>query len=410
MFEDLKERINKAKKILKSNKAAQKAANRVKVATLAGVATVAGTFNHSDNSVSATNSRQEILTDKVFNISENPSDSIVEALPETDGLAVEVSAGRTKSTLQSPWNIVSFRESAGEDNPIGCISPNGLYYGYLQCNKFNMENVLHMGLLLGGDYEKFALQFYDTEKGGFDKAVAALKEAYAQSGNIALVSGSKTRKALASYVVNTNKLQKMVKAAGLGEDKELFLNLQQTYGNICYWDHAGGRKIEKLLNQKGIDIKDVDPAIIGMFEQHMIATGNATGIMSFLKNKNIRQEYLNSDTCVTDFKRFPRTICDTPTQIKENLGANNNETARHIAEMVSGEDRLKECLRTGMDWGMHQGQEFAKTNTTERADSAQQRSDSIIFRPVSEENIHATITKKSGNLSQIAFYRGQKQY
>ena len=142
----------------------------------------------------------------------------------------------------------------------------------------------------------------------------------------------------------------------------------------------------------------------------LAARKNYAALTVFLKNKNIRQEYLNSDTCVTDFKRFPRTICDTPTQIKENLGANNNETARHIAEMVSGEDRLKECLRTGMDWGMHQGQEFAKTNTTERADSAQQRSDSIIFRPVSEENIHATITKKSGNLSQIAFYRGQKQY
>ncbi len=406
MSEDLKERIIKAKKtILKS-----KIVNHLKAVALAGAATAAGTLSKGDNSVFATNNTQELNYDKVFRVSENPQDSIVKNLSEADSLAVENVHNGAETTLQSPWNIVSFRESAAEDNPIGCVSDDGLYYGYLQCNKFNMENALHMGLLLGGKYEQFALQFYNTEKNGFNDAVAALKEAYARDGNVALVQGSKTRKALASYVVSTGELRRKVQEAGLGEDKELFLRLQQTYGNICYWDHAGGRKIEKFLSQKGIDIKNVDPAIIGMFEQHMIATGNAIGIMSFLKNKNIRQEYLNSDTCVTDFKRFPKTICDTPTQIKENLGANNKETAEHINEMVSGESRLKECITQGIDWTMDSKRNFAKTNTSERAATARQNRDTAMFHAKSVDNIHATVTKKSGNLPQMAFYRRQNQH
>lgn len=247
--------------------------------------------------------------------------------------------------LRSPWEIVWDRESAHEENPIGCISSNGLYYGAMQGDYFNASNTMHYGLLLGGKHKEFALQFYNTKLPGFDNALKKMEQAFVTKGNAAFIIDSKERKALLRYVRADFKTR--YKKAGLGENKDLFLNLQTKYFNAVFVNFPGNKNlIDAQLKKQGINFKDVNPAIVGMWLEHMIAKGNAKIISKTLTDLKAKGglDYLNSKKYVTAFKKYRykdkngkihKTICDNPSFIIANLGTHTPQTAADINEMTN---------------------------------------------------------------------------
>lgn len=246
-------------------------------------------------------------------------------------------ANVNETKLSSPWDIVADREVGEHKNPIGAISPNGLYYGYLQFSRFNAENTIHYALINGGAEAEFAKSFYKTQRPGFQKALNNLAKAYKEKGSAAFVLGSKERQQLKYFLRSDFKayFSKM----GLGENKELFKKMQIEYANNVYTDFISGNieSIRKELTKQGIEFLTVDPAIVGMWLEHMIARGNGTAIPKTLKTVKAKGglKYLNSAKYVDYFRKYPGTTCDNPSFIKEHLGGEHSvKTMDDVAQML----------------------------------------------------------------------------
>ena len=106
-------------------------------------------------------------------------------------------------TKYSLWDCSYKREVGNLKNPVGVISDKG-FYGSLQFNRFNAENMAIYGLL-NPTYEKLASKFF-VKKAGFDKAIENFKKS-AQNykklhgdANLVYHVGSVARKALSQYI------------------------------------------------------------------------------------------------------------------------------------------------------------------------------------------------------------------
>ena len=202
-------------------------------------------------------------------------------------------------TKYSLWDCSYKREVGNLKNPVGVISDKG-FYGSLQFNRFNAENMAIYGLL-NPTYEKLASKFF-VKKAGFDKAIENFKKS-AQNykklhgdANLVYHVGSVARKALSQYI--SPNFKTIFQKEGL-ENTQQFLNLQRAYaGEIyCTFNARGLNKIIATLEASKIKPEQVNPAIWGMFLAKNIK-GGFGGIANLLKGKNLKQ--INSLTFVNE--------------------------------------------------------------------------------------------------------------
>lgn len=196
-------------------------------------------------------------------------------------------SGVTKYSL---WDCSYKREAGDLKNPVGVISTKG-FYGSLQFNRFNAENMAIYGLL-NPAYKNLASKFF-VKRAGFDKAIENFKKS-AQNykkihgdANLVYHVGSSARKALAQYV--SPNFKSIFQKEGL-ENTQQFLNLQRAYaGEIyCSFNAKGLNKIVKTLEAAKIKPEQVNPAIWGMFLAKNIK-GGFGGIDGLLKGKKLSQ-------------------------------------------------------------------------------------------------------------------------
>lgn len=193
-------------------------------------------------------------------------------------------------TKYSLWDCSYKREVGNQKNPVGVISSRG-FYGSLQFNRFNAENMAIYGLLTP-TYEKMASKFF-VRKAGFDKAVESFKKS-AQNyekkfgdANLVYHVGSAARKKLSQYISPNFKI--IFQKEGMVNTQQ-FLNLQRAYASVvyCSFDAKNLNKIVSILEESNIKPEQVNPAIWGMFLAKHIK-GGFSGIANLLKGKKINQ-------------------------------------------------------------------------------------------------------------------------
>lgn len=191
-------------------------------------------------------------------------------------------------TKYSMWDCSYKREAGNMSNPVGVV---GTFYGSLQFNKFNAENMAIYGLL-NPYYEKFAAQFF-IQKNGFDKAVENFKkssENYQKKfgdANLAYHVGSTARRNLVQYIVPNFK--SIFVQQGL-ESQQHFLSLQRAYASAvyCSFDAKNLKKIVSTIEEADIKPEQVNPAIWGMLLAKHIKGGFGNAAALF-KGKNLQQ-------------------------------------------------------------------------------------------------------------------------
>lgn len=191
-------------------------------------------------------------------------------------------------TKYSLWDCSYKREVGNEKNPVGVAKT---FYGSLQFNRFNAENMAIYGLL-NPAYEKLASKFF-VKKSGLDNAIENFKKS-AQNyekkfgdANLVYHVGSTARKALAQYI--SPNFKTIFQKQGL-ENTQQFLNLQRAYASAiyCSFDAKNLNKIVSTLEAAKIKPEQVNPAIWGMFLAKHIK-GGFSGIATLLKGKTLNQ-------------------------------------------------------------------------------------------------------------------------
>lgn len=193
-------------------------------------------------------------------------------------------------TKYSLWDCSYKREVGNLKNPVGVISAKG-FYGSLQFNRFNAENMAIYGLL-NPTYEKLASKFF-VKKAGFDKAVENFKKSAQNKlkthgdANLVYHVGSAARQALTRYI--SPNFKNIFKKEGI-ENTQQFLNLQRAYAGevYCTFYTKGLNKIVETLEAAKIKPEQVNPAIWGMFLAKNIK-GGFGGISNLLKGKKIKE-------------------------------------------------------------------------------------------------------------------------
>lgn len=189
-------------------------------------------------------------------------------------------------TKYSLWDCSYKREAGNEKNPVGVAKA---FYGSLQFNRFNAENMAIYGLL-NPNYEKLASRFF-VKKAGFDKAIEKFRES-AQNyekkfgdANLVYHVGSSARKALTNYI--SPNFKTIFQKEGV-DNTQQFLNLQRAYASdiYCSFDAKNLKKIVSTLEKSNIKPEQVNPAIWGMFLAKNIK-GGFGGISSLLEGKTI---------------------------------------------------------------------------------------------------------------------------
>ena len=197
------------------------------------------------------------------------------------------------ATEYSLWDVSYKRETGAEKNPVGTV---GSFYGSLQFNRFNAENMAIFGLL-NPKYTKLCHKFFQANKPGFHAAVDAFQKKQQQlqnnheDVNLAYHVGSSERKRLAAFVGQN--FRSLFEKEGL-ENAVEFLQLQRDYAGAvyCSFDAKNLNKIVNTLEQQGIKPEEVNPAVWGMFLAKHIK-GGFGGIASLLKGKTIDE--INSE-------------------------------------------------------------------------------------------------------------------
>ena len=191
-------------------------------------------------------------------------------------------------TKYSLWDCSYKREVGNEKNPVGVAKT---FYGSLQFNRFNAENMAIFGLFSPA-YKKLASQFF-VKKSGFDKAVEnfekSAKDYEKKYGDANLVYhvGSSARRNLAQYI--SPNFKSIFQKEGI-ENTQQFLNLQRAYASAvyCSFDAKNLDKIVSTLASTKIKPEQVNPAIWGMFLAKHIK-GGFSGIAPLLKGKKLNQ-------------------------------------------------------------------------------------------------------------------------
>ncbi len=232
-------------------------------------------------------------------------------------------------TQYSLWDCSYKREVGNLKNPVGVISTKG-FYGSLQFNRFNAENMAIFGLL-NPTYKNLASKFF-VKRNGFDKAIENFKKS-AQNyekkfgdANLVYHVGSSARKALTQYI--SPNFKTIFTTQGL-ENTQQFLNLQRAYASevYCSFNAAGLKKIVETLQASKIKPEQVNPAIWGMFLAKNIKGGFGS-ISKLLKDKKIKE--INSLS-------FVHTVANAyPDVFKEGSGVEAYKFAKeHYAETHS---------------------------------------------------------------------------
>lgn len=191
-------------------------------------------------------------------------------------------------TKYSLWDCSYKREVGNEKNPVGVAKT---FYGSLQFNRFNAENMAIYGLL-SPTYEKLASKFF-VKKAGLDKAIENFRKSSKNyekkfgDANLVYHVGSSARKALSQYI--SPNFKTIFQKEGL-ENTQQFLNLQRAYASAvyCSFDAKNLNKIVSTLEDAHIKPEQVNPAIWGMFLAKHIK-GGFSGIASLLKGKKLHQ-------------------------------------------------------------------------------------------------------------------------
>ena len=191
-------------------------------------------------------------------------------------------------TKYSLWDCSYKREVGNEKNPVGVAKT---FYGSLQFNRFNAENMAIYGLL-DPAYKNLAAKFF-VKNAGFDNAVENFKKSaknYEKNfgdANLVYHIGSTARKSLTKYI--SPNFKTIFQKEGI-ENTQQFLNLQRAYAAAvyCSFDAKNLNKIVTTLATANIKPEQVHPAIWGMFLAKHIK-GGFTGIAGLLKGKKLNQ-------------------------------------------------------------------------------------------------------------------------
>ena len=215
----------------------------------------------------------------------NPIYEFTNNVYDKNNRKVKEFSGVTKYSL---WDCSYKREVGNEKNPVGVAKT---FYGSLQFNRFNAENMAIYGLL-DPSYENLASKFF-VKKAGFSKAVENFKKS-AQNyekkfgdDNLVYHIGSTARKVLAHYI--SPNFKTIFQKQGL-ENTQQFLNLQRAYASAvyCSFDAKNLNKIVSTLENANIKPEQVNPAIWGMFLAKHIK-GGFGGIANLIKGKKLSQ-------------------------------------------------------------------------------------------------------------------------
>lgn len=235
------------------------------------------------------------------------------------------------TSLKSIWDISAGRETANEPNPIGAVSKNGHYFGYVQYNRFYAENMV-LFALLNDNYKDLGRKFM---RPGYAGALKRFETEVQNKGNSAYCRGNKSQLAVKSFIKGET-FKGIFSALGKDvQNKERFLQLQKDFGSVVYADIMGGnaKAIDKKLREHGMNLMQVDPAIIGMWLEHGIAVGNCREVIKSIKG-NIK--YINSAAYVDDYKKNKNIILVNADEVKKHLGkAHSLTTMREVSLMLN---------------------------------------------------------------------------
>lgn len=189
-------------------------------------------------------------------------------------------------TKYSLWDCSYKREVGNEANPVGVAKT---FYGSLQFNRFNAENMAIYGLL-NPAYKEMASKFF-VRKAGFNDAVAKFQESAKNyekkfgDANLVYHIGSSARKALSQYI--SPKFKSLFQKEGT-ENTQQFLNLQRAYAGevYCSFDAKNLDKIVSTLEKSHIKPEEINPAIWGMFLAKHIK-GGFNGVAKLLEGKKL---------------------------------------------------------------------------------------------------------------------------
>lgn len=191
-------------------------------------------------------------------------------------------------TKYSLWDCSYKREVGTQRNPVGVV---GTFYGSLQFNRFNAENMAIYGLL-HPNFKDLASKFF-VHRTGFNEAIASFKksaENYKKAhgdANLVYHVGSTARRKLVQYL--NPKFKSLFEKMGLTDTQQL-LNLQRAYASevYCSFDAKNLKKIVSTLEKSNIKPEEVNPAIWGMFLAKHIK-GGFNGIAPLLAGKSLKQ-------------------------------------------------------------------------------------------------------------------------
>lgn len=191
-------------------------------------------------------------------------------------------------TKYSLWDCSYKREVGNESNPVGVART---FYGSLQFNRFNAENMAIFGLL-SPNYEKLASKFF-VKKAGFNDAVENFKKSAEKYGNkfgdanLVYHVGSSARQKLVQYIAPDFKT--LFQKEGLANAQQ-FLNLQRAYASAvyCSFDAKNLNKIVDAMEKSNIRPEQVNPAIWGMFLAKHIKGGFGK-ISNLIQGKTLEQ-------------------------------------------------------------------------------------------------------------------------
>lgn len=195
------------------------------------------------------------------------------------------------ATPYSIWDVTYKREVGTQENPVGVFES---FAGTMQYNKANVQSML-MYALMHEDYNAWAKQFFeDTPEA--KKAVAEMKEAYEEKGNLVFHAGSKERRNLSKFIVRDYK-EKFIED-GANNSSEA-LQVQRDFGSDAYvsFDEKGWQKITSTLAKNNIRSDEVSWAIVGMWCSAHIAQGGFKDVYKTVEGKTLEQinsvQYIN---------------------------------------------------------------------------------------------------------------------
>lgn len=306
------------------------------------------------------------------------------------------------ATKYSIWDCSYKRETGTQKNPVGSV---GSFYGSLQFNRFNAENMAIYGML-HPEHKELAAKFFkksaqlEKDLKNFQKSM----KNYAKTDgdeNLAYHVGSAARKKVVAHI--SPSFRKVFEKEGL-ENPLDFLDLQRDYAGevYCSFDAKNLNKICAALKASHVKPEEVNPAIWGMFLAKHIK-GGFGGISALLKGKKAKD--INS-------LKFVNTVAGTyPSVFKQGSGKDawkfakehyqekhSLTTIKELSLILHRPELVQEYLHL-LSMYREDSVTFEEAREMAKEDSLQEKS--INFSDILQEKIEARNTQQAPSKAQV---------